>query len=130
MATIGQLAVSLGLDTTKFNKGVKDVDSSSGKMKSGLMTVGKVTAGLVGGLAALGGAFFAMANKVSGTTDRIDKLSQKIGLSREGFQEWEFIMSQSGASVEGLQMGFKTLVNQIDQAVAGTGAGAESFAKL
>ncbi|MEO7904644.1 MAG: phage tail tape measure protein [Candidatus Saccharimonadales bacterium] len=39
-------------------------------------------------------------------------------------------MSQSGGSVEGLQMGFKTMVNSIDQAVAGSGKGAESFAAL
>lgn len=39
-------------------------------------------------------------------------------------------MSQSGMSVDQLQTGFKTLVTQVDQAVQGTGKGAESFKKL
>lgn len=89
-----------------------------------------IGAAVVGATAAAGGALLGMASKTAETTDRIDKMSQKIGLSREGFQEWDFIMSQSGMSVDQLQMGFKTLVTQVDQAVQGTGKGAESFKKL
>lgn len=90
----------------------------------------KIGAAVVGATAAAGGALLGMASKTAETTDRIDKMSQKIGLSREGFQEWDFIMSQSGMSVDQLQTGFKTLVTQVDQAVQGTGKGAESFKKL
>ena len=72
----------------------------------------------------------AITGKSAEATDRIDKMSQKIGLSRQGFQEFDFIMSQSGMSVDQLQMGFKTLVTQVDQAAKGTGKGAESFKKL
>ncbi|MDN6291453.1 MAG: hypothetical protein L0J35_00085 [Tetragenococcus halophilus] len=89
-----------------------------------------IGAAVVGATAAAGGALLGMASKTAETTDRIDKMSQKIGLSREGFQEWDFIMSQSGMSVDQLQTGFKTLVTQVDQAVQGTGKGAESFKKL
>lgn len=39
-------------------------------------------------------------------------------------------MSQSGMSVDQLQTGLKTMVNAVDQAVTGTGKGAESFDKL
>lgn len=48
----------------------------------------KIGAAVVGATAAAGGALLGMANKTAETTDRIDKMSQKIGLSREGFQEW------------------------------------------
>lgn len=89
----------------------------------GMLAVGTATVGAIGVLT-------GMATKTAETTDRIDKMSQKIGLSREGFQEWDFIMSQSGMSVEQLQMGFKTMVNAVDQAIDGTGKGAESFEKL
>jgi len=62
--------------------------------------------------------------------DRVDKLSQKIGLSRVAFQEWDYILGQSGASVEGLQMGLKTLSNAADEARKGTALYAESFDRL
>ena len=71
-----------------------------------------------------------VATKTAATTDRIDKMSQKIGISRQGFQEWEFILSQSGTDIEKLQMGMKTLVSQADQADKGVGKGADNFARL
>lgn len=113
------------------------LDKVDGKAEKTGSKFGKLAGGIAVGAAAIGtaavgagAAMYGMATKAAGTTDRIDKLSQKIGLSRQGFQEWDFIMSQSGGSVEGLQMGFKTLVNSVDQAVEGTGKGAESFAAL
>src|SRR5690606_24942247 len=115
----------------------KGLDAVDGKAEKTGSKFGKLAKGVGVGAAAIGAAaagagagMYAMATKAAGTTDRIDKLSQKIGLSREGFQEWDFIMSQSGGSVEGLQMGFKTLVNSVDQAIDGTGKGAESFEAL
>ena len=63
----------------------------------------------------------AITGKSAEATDRIDKMSQKIGLSRQGFQEFDFIMSQSGMSVDQPQMGFKTLVTQVDQAAKALG---------
>lgn len=108
------------------NKGKSTGQKFADVAKKGAM----IGAAVVGATVAAGGALLGMANKTAETTDRVDKLSQKIGMSREGFQEWDFIMSQSGGSVEQLQMGFKTMVNSIDQAVAGSGKGAESFKKL
>lgn len=114
--------------------GLSKVDQKAEKSGS---KFGKFAKGVGVGAAAIGVAavaagagMFKMATSSAETTDRIDKLSQKIGLSRKGFQEWDFIMSQSGGSVEGLQMGFKTMVNSMDQAIAGTGKGADSFKKL
>lgn len=55
-----------------------------------------------------------MANKSAKVTDDIDKMSQKIGVSKQAYQELDFVMSQSGASVDSLQAGMKTLVGAID----------------
>lgn len=88
--------------------------------------------GLAIGTAAVGAAagMFKMATSSAETTDRIDKLSQKIGMSRQGFQEMDFIASQSGMSIESLQVGFKTLRGAMEQAEKGTGKGAEAFKSL
>ena len=74
-----------------------------------------VSAGVVGSI----GALSALAVKSSQTCDRIDDLSNKIGISRAGFQEWDYLLGQNGASIESLQMGFKTLVNQINGVTQG-----------
>lgn len=103
---------------------------SEGKLSKIAKTGLKIGAGIVAGTGAAIGGLMAITGKSAEATDRIDKMSQKIGLSRQGFQEFDFIMSQSGMSVDQLQMGFKTLVTQVDQAVKGTGKGAESFKKL
>lgn len=67
---------------------------------------------------------------VSDVADRVDKMSQKIGMSRSSFQEWDFVMSQSGMTAESLQMGMKSLIDKLGQAKAGAGTGADLFKRL
>lgn len=55
--------------------------------------------------------------------DRIDKISQKIGLSRQSFQKWDYILSQSGTDIEKMQVGMKTLSQQM---VASTKKGSDA----
>jgi phage-related protein len=105
-------------------------ESLGSKLGNGIKTAAKWGTAIVGGATAAAGGLMAVATKTAATTDRIDKLSQKIGLSRQGFQEWEFILSQSGTDIEKLQMGMKTLVSQVDQADKGVGKGADNFARL
>jgi len=105
-------------------------ESLGSKLGNGIKTAAKWGAAIVGGATDAAGGLMAVATKTAATTDRIDKLSQKIGLSRQGFQEWEFILSQSGTDIEKLQMGMKTLVSQVDQADKGVGKGADNFARL
>ncbi len=87
--------------------------------------------------AVLGAAAIAAATglvKVAGnsaaTADNIDKMSQKIGISREAYQELDFICSQSGMSVDTLQAGMKTLVSVMDTTAAGTSQTATAFEEL
>ena len=118
-------------DAINSLKKVDDKGKSTGQKFADIAKKGAlIGAAVIGATAAAGGALLGMAKNTAEATDRIDKMSQKIGLSREGFQEWDFIMSQSGMSVDQLQMGFKTMVNAVDQAIAGSGKGADSFKKL
>lgn len=82
------------------------------------------------GATALVGGTIAIANKVADAGDRIDKMSQKIGMSRKSFQEWDYIMSQNGGSVESLQMGFKTLTTQIEGVQKGSKDSINAFRSL
>lgn len=50
-------------------------------------------------------------------------MSQKMGLSIEGYQEWDFIMQHAGTSIDSLQAGMKTLANAVE-------SGNDAFARL
>ena len=149
------LVAKLSLDKTNFDNGIKGAQSSaSGLGKSFNGPLGNIsskftalgtTLGTVGqkvgsfaksfapasaGAGALIAATGALAMKAASAGDRIDKMSQKVGLSRKSFQEMDFVMSQSGANIESLQTGMKTLTKQISSASTGTKSSAEAFKKL
>ena len=92
-------------------------------MGSALKGIGAVAA------TALSAATAAAAGLVKGTSelaeygDTIDKMSQKMGLSAEAYQEWDAIMQHSGTSIESLQAGMKTLANAVEN-------GNEAFERL
>lgn len=131
---IFRLFGSIFVDNEEANKSIsKTEEKAEGlgtKLGNGIKTAAKWGTAIVGGATVAAGGLMAVATKTAATTDRIDKLSQKIGVSRQGFQEWEFILSQSGTDIEKLQMGMKTLVSQVDQADKGIGKGADNFARL
>lgn len=125
---------SIFVDSSEAEKNIskteEKAESLGSKLGNGIKTAAKWGAAIVGGATDAVGKLMDVATKTAATTDRIDKLSQKIGISRQGFQEWEFILSQSGTDIEKLQMGMKTLVSQVDQADKGVGKGADNFARL
>ena len=71
-----------------------------------------------------------MAKKTSEATDEIDKQSLKMGISRKGYQEWDYAMGQSGMSIDTLKVGMKTLVAQMDGANEGSAKSVDAFNKL
>ncbi|MBS6063681.1 MAG: phage tail tape measure protein [Peptostreptococcaceae bacterium] len=86
--------------------------------------------GTVKVISAVGTGTLVAMQKASDATDRVDKLSQKIGISRKGFQEWDFILSQSGTSIDKMQVGMKTLVQRMQEAAKGKGTGADALKSL
>ena len=132
-----ELFAKLSLDSSDYEKGISDAEKSAkelsdkwGKgttqMKSGLKDVG-VGVGVLGGL---GGVAFKAADGVASTADEIDKMSQKLGLSREAYQEWDYVMNLAGADINSTTAGMKTLVNKFEDAKSGTQSSIEAFEKL
>lgn len=128
------LAGTILVDNQKANESIsktgKESEGLMTKVGKGIKTVAGIGAAVGGAVAAGGAALYGMATKTAETTDRIDKLSQKIGMSREAFQEFDFICSQSGMSVEKLQGGFKTLQTTMVNASDGNEKAKETFSKL
>ena len=131
---IFRLFGSIFVDTEEANKSISKVDKNAqsfGKdLANGIATAGKWGAAIVTGAAAAATALASFATQSATTMDTIDKMSQKIGISRESYQELSYVFSQNGADVSMLQTGMKTLTTQIANASKGTGSSAEAFEKL
>lgn len=54
---------------------------------------------------------FEKVSAVAEYGDSIDKLSQKMGLTAEAYQEWDAVMQHSGTSMETMKSSMKTLAN-------------------
>lgn len=135
------LMIRIGADITGAQKGMEQVQGGmeqtakkstgfASKLKSGFKVIATAGAGMAAGVAAATAAVVKLTTAAAQTTDRIDKMSQKIGVSRKTFQEMDFIMSQSGGSVESLQAGMKTLRTTMVAAANGTKASADKFKRL
>lgn len=117
------LFAKLSLDTSEYEKGIDSAKKSSGDLKKSLAVAGAATAGA-------GAAVFAFADKVSKNADEIDKMSQKLGLSAEAYQEWSYVLELNGTSIDKMQGGMKTLVNTLDDAKNGSADAIEKFERI
>ena len=128
MRIIDQLVYKISADTTGANKGL---DTTGKKFDA----VGKIAAAAmgvvtVGAIVKVVKSLGDMAIQSTVALDRVDKMSQKIGVSRQGFQEWDYILAQNGASVDGLQMSLKTLSTQAEQVNQGSAESIRLFEEL
>ena len=125
---------SVLVDNKEANKSLQKTDSLASKVAkgvgNGIKTVAKVGAGVATAVGAGGAALFGVAKNAADTGDRIDKLSQKVHMSRQGFQEWEYILSQNGTSIEVLQGGMKKMNKTLDDAKSGNEKAQESFKRV
>lgn len=87
--------------------------------KAGAVAMSAVTAAAAGATSAL----VSNVNDVAAYGDNIDKMSQKMGMSAEAYQEWDAVMQHSGTSMETMKASMKTLANAVE-------SGNEAFQRL
>jgi phage-related protein len=116
------LFATLSLDTSEFDSALSGAETAAGSFGSsiagGLATAGRIgatavaatTAAVVAGSA----AFVSGVSDVSEYADNIDKMSQKLGMSAEAYQEWDFITQHAGTSIESMQTGMRTLASAVE----------------
>ena len=102
------------------NAGGKSFSSAFGKIFG---TTGAVIGGITTAIGGMGTALVNAAGNVAEYGDNIDKMSQKMGISAEAYQEWDAVMQHSGTSMETLKASMKTMANAAE-------SGNEAFAKL
>lgn len=105
----GKISEALGGEAESAGK------ESGGKFASAMGAALKVGgAAIAAGAAALTAAITKGVSETAAYGDEIDKMSQKMGLSAQAYQEWDAIMQHSGTSIESLQSGMKTLANAVE----------------
>lgn len=87
-------------------------------LAKGLKTTAAVVAGamtaITAGAIATGKAFIDATNDVATYGDTVDKESQKMHISAQAYQEWDFILQHAGTSVDGMKTAMKTLTAQVE----------------
>ena len=101
--------------------------SLGGSLTSALSGAGQVAAGAVAAattaVAGLATGIMSAASSTAEYGDTIDKMSQKLGLSAESYQEWDFILQHSGSSINALKPSMKTLQKAVE-------SGSDAFKEL
>ena len=132
------LAAKISLDSKQYEEGLKTAESQGSnfgqKLKSGLGKAAKVGAASVAAMgtavAAVGKGLYDAANETATYGNEVDKMSQKLGLSTEAYQEWDYVLGQADVDITSMSVGLKTLTNQIDEAKNGSEKAQEMFSKL
>lgn len=113
------LSATLSLDTSKYEQGLNGAASMAksmgSKVGSALKTATLVTGALVAVGTAVTGAFVGAAKKTADYGDKVDKMSQKIGISAEAYQKWDYVMQRAGTNIDSMKMGMKTLSQQAEK---------------
>lgn len=137
-AIIGALRVVLGLDTAKFEDGVKDANKKVDQFGAGLSNkLSALSSGLGKALSFLGitAAIAGFGYAIESTIDKIDKLgksAQKAGVPIEDFSKLASSAGKSGIGVDELTSALERLSRNLSQIAGGnvTSDAAKAFEVL
>lgn len=117
-----KLEAAIGLNSTEYQKGLKaageSMSSMGDKIKAGAAAMAKVSVAaftaITGAATATTAAIIKGVDAYTTYGDNVDKMSQKLNMSAQAYQEWSAIMEHSGTSVDSLQASMKTLANAVE----------------
>ena len=130
------LSAKLGLDASKFQSGIKQAESAGNSLSekmSGMFNKIESAAKLFIGGTAINKAVQlvrGLADETAEAGNRIDKQSQVLGMSRKAYQEWDYILSQNGVSIDNMSVAMKTLNNLVLSGIDDNKEAKEAFAEL
>ena len=112
-----ELFAKINVDSSGFESSVKKAGNVA---KNALLGA---TGAIAVGTALMGKQFVSAAKDTAAYGDNVDKMSQKIGISAESYQKWDYVMKRAGTSIDSMKMGMKTLSKQAE-------ANSDAFQKL
>ena len=118
----GSISQVLGGEAKSAGKSAGSTIGSALSTAVGTALGGAITAA-AGGLTSAASGLLSSFGDVASYGDNIDKMSQKLGISAEAYQEWDAILQHSGTSIESMKAAFKGLNAAIE-------SGGEAFEEL
>jgi phage-related protein len=80
--------------------------------------------------AAAGKKLYDMAKGAADAADNVDKQSQRLGMSRQSFQEWDYILSQNGVSIDSMNTAMKSMTANMADLAKGGNKSQETLVRL
>lgn len=130
MLDLGTLKIGVEVLTNKakeqlnsLGKEAGNTEGRFGKLKSGLIKAGIGFTAVATASVLVMKKIKKLADETAKYGDEIDKNSQKMGISAEAYQKWDYVLQRNGSSISALKTGMKTFSTQIEK-------GGEAFDKL
>ena len=130
-----QLGASAGTAAKEVGEqsGVDFGNALATGIKATAAVVAAATAAVAGAAIATGKAFIEAANDVAEWGNTVDKESQKMNMTAEGYQTWAFVLEHAGASIDGMKNAMKKLTiaaEENNEAFAALGISEEQLANM
>ena len=117
----GEEVDDLGKETKETGSEMEKAEKQSGKLgetlKDGLAAGAKVAAAGIAAMTAAAVATVAGLVNAAGAAaeygDNIDKMSQKLGMSSDAYQEWDFVMQHAGSDIDKMTTSMKKLAESV-----------------
>ena len=119
----GEETEQLAAETKDAGTEMEKTEKQSGKLgealKEGIAKGAELAAAGIAAMAAAATAAVAGIVNAAGAAaeygDNIDKMSQKLGMSTDAYQEWDFIMQHSGSDIDKMTTSMKTLADAVQE---------------
>ena len=86
----GSIFVNNDEANASISKTNEKASNTASTFSKGIKTAAKWGVAIVGGTSAAAGGMMKFAQTTASTSDNVDKMSQKIGISRQTYQELDF----------------------------------------
>lgn len=141
MAALQREIISTENNMRKYETSLKETAEATEDASSKTINFGEVakTAGQVAA-AAMAAVTAAVLSVIAGIGDllketaeygdEVDKMSQKLGLSTDAYQEWDYVLSLAGTEMSSMSTGLKTMTNKLDDAKNGSASAIAMFNQL
>lgn len=119
----GEETEQLAAETKDAGTEMEKTEKQSGKLgeslKEGIAKGAELAAAGIAAMAAAAtaavGGIVNAAGAAAEYGDNIDKMSQKLGMSTDAYQEWDFIMQHSGSDIDKMTTSMKTLADAVQE---------------
>lgn len=112
-------------------KGVQDGLGAFGiELSDSAVLVGTWAVAAVAAVAEVTKKLYELTSQTADYGDNIDKMSQKLGLSTDAYQKWDYVIGLAGGDIDSMSAGFKSMTNTLADAQNGTESAIDKFTAL